>query len=138
VQAHPTSLTPRLRYSEDTNPATSLFRSDPKYRIIWCVDLINQTALDLVIRKYRETAKWLAEWSQIVQAVTWRSIQDVRRDYPSADGVRLRSGVVITVFNVKGNNFRLLTKLDYNAQRIYVVGVLTHAEYDKNQWKDRL
>ena len=40
-----------------------------------------------------------------------------------------------TVFNVKGNNFRLITESFYEDQTILVRHVLTHAEYDKGNWK---
>ena len=102
------------------------------------VELVNQTALDRAVRKHREIVQWLSQWVQVVQGASWRSLADVRHNYPSADGVKLLSDVVVTVFNVKGNSYRLLTVIEYDAQRVYVVDVLTHAEYDKNQWKERL
>lgn len=40
-----------------------------------------------------------------------------------------------TVFNIKGNDFRLICEIDYEQQTIVVTHVLTHAEYDKGQWK---
>jgi mRNA interferase HigB len=103
-----------------------------------CVELINQTALDRAIRKHREAGRWLSQWSQVVRSASWRNLQDIRRIYPSADGVKLPSKVVVTVFNVKGNSYRLLTVVDYAMQRVYLVAVLTHAQYDKNQWKEQL
>jgi mRNA interferase HigB len=102
------------------------------------VELINQTALDRAIRKHRQAGKWLSQWSQVVRSASWRSLQDVRWNYPSADGAKLKTEVVVTIFNVKGNSYRLLTLIDYALQRVYVAAVLTHAEYDKGQWKDRL
>jgi hypothetical protein len=47
-------------------------------------------------------------------------------------------GSVVTVFNVKGNTYRLLTRIAYPQQIVFVLDLLTHAEYDKNAWKDRL
>jgi mRNA interferase HigB len=40
-----------------------------------------------------------------------------------------------TVFNIKGNNYRLIVSINYIKQIIYIKYVLTHAEYDKNTWK---
>jgi mRNA interferase HigB len=64
-----------------------------------------------------------------------------RATYPSADGVPIRKGrrvvAVVTVFNVGGNKYRLLTLVNYGRQTVEVVDVLTHAEYDKEQWKRR-
>lgn len=41
-----------------------------------------------------------------------------------------------TVFNIKGNRYRLIVSIDYKKQLIYVKYILTHTEYDKEKWKD--
>ena len=56
---------------------------------------------------------------------------EVQSDYPSAESVGS-----FTVFNIKGNHYRLIVSIDYLAQTIYIKYVLTHAEYDKEQWKN--
>jgi mRNA interferase HigB len=76
-------------------------------------------------------------WSAAVDSAEWRNINDVRRTYPSADGVALDSGTVVTVFNVKGNNYRLLTWIDYADELVEVLEVISHAEYSKGLWKAR-
>src|ERR1017187_1660638 len=53
----------------------------------------------------------------------------VRREYPSADQV----GDVL-IFDVLGGNFRLMTRVKYNLQRIYVKALLNHREYDRKEW----
>jgi mRNA interferase HigB len=40
-----------------------------------------------------------------------------------------------TVFNIKGNSYRLITEINYRYGRLYIRYVLTHAEYDKGAWK---
>jgi hypothetical protein len=40
-----------------------------------------------------------------------------------------------TVFNIKGGAYRLIVKIEYRWQKIFVKHVLTHAEYDRNEWK---
>jgi mRNA interferase HigB len=95
---------------------------------------------DVLLRVGRRNAplrRWLTVWAATVEDITWRNIDDVRRNYPAADGIKLRSGFVVTVFNVKGNEYRLLTSIDYDAGIVEVLDVLTHAEYDKDLWKDR-
>ena len=42
-----------------------------------------------------------------------------------------------TVFNIRGNRYRLITKIDYSAGTVQVREILTHAEYDKGEWKTR-
>jgi len=50
--------------------------------------------------------------------------------FPSADAVGK-----YTVFNVKGNQFRLIAEVNFRGKRVYVRQVMTHAEYDKGGWK---
>ena len=99
--------------------------------------LVGQDVLFKAGRKNASLRRWLASWFATVESVIWNSIEDVRRAYPSADGVKLKSKVVITVFNVKGNEYRLLTAIDYDVGIVEALDVLTHAEYDKDLWKDR-
>ena len=48
----------------------------------------------------------------------------------------LSSGRIVTVFNIRGNNYRLLVALDFPLKTLRVLLVLTRAEYDKEKWKD--
>jgi mRNA interferase HigB len=73
-------------------------------------------------------------WFRIAKSAEWKSLQDVRRSFPSADGVDTGSGV-LTVFNIKGNSYRLITRIRYDYRLINVRIVLTHAEYNRGDWK---
>jgi len=42
----------------------------------------------------------------------------------------------LTVFNIGGNKARLIAAIHYNRGKVYIRAVLTHAEYDKNKWKE--
>ena len=50
----------------------------------------------------------------------------------------MASGSTVTVFNIRGNKYRLLVAIHYNRQRVYVLRLLRHAEYSKGLWKDQL
>ena len=63
---------------------------------------------------------------------------DTRKTYPHADQVKVRSGRVVTVFNIAGNDFRLMTAIHYDRGRVFILDFLTHAEYNRSNWKDRL
>jgi len=89
-------------------------------------------------RQYPDAAKALLAWYDVAASQSWRSLRDVREWFPHADGVSVRSRRIVTVFNVRKNHYRLLTAIHYDQQRIYIMRFLTHAEYDKNQWKDQL
>jgi mRNA interferase HigB len=40
-----------------------------------------------------------------------------------------------TVFNIAGNKYRLIARVNYQTQRVFVLYILTHAEYDQRDWK---
>ena len=44
----------------------------------------------------------------------------------------------MTVFNVGGNNYRVVTRVIYEYRRLYIKRVMTHGEYSKGRWKDQL
>ena len=100
--------------------------------------VVNTQRLDRFGRSHRDARAWLEGWLATARRAAWQSLQEVREVYPHADGVRLRSGTVATVFNVCGNKYRLLTLISYRAQVVDVADVLTHAEYSKELWKDVL
>jgi mRNA interferase HigB len=104
------------------------------------VELLNAAELDRAAARHSQIGPWLATWRNVVEAAAWQNLVDVRRTYPTADGVRLGKGrntIVVTVFNAGGNDFRLLTRISYSKQLVQVEQVLTHAEYSKDKWMRR-
>ncbi len=101
------------------------------------MQVIGYAAADRFAHKHPDAAKWLANWRRAATDATWNSLNDVRRQFPHADGVKI-AGVVVTVFNVRGNEYRLLTRISYAKGIVAIVDVLTHAQYSRNQWKGRL
>ena len=61
----------------------------------------------------------------------WQNLIDVQQDYRDAESVGN-----FTVFNIKGNKYRLILDIDYEEQVAYFKYFLTHSEYDKEQWKN--
>lgn len=85
-----------------------------------------------------KVASALDSWYRVAKVARWGSLQDVRKTYPHADGVTVRKGDqrrVYTVFNIGGNEFRLITQTFYDDQTVLIRHVLTHAKYDQEDWK---
>src|SRR5438067_838514 len=99
--------------------------------------VVGQELLDKFKKKHVDARAWIDVWVRMAQAAAWTSLEDVRDAYPHADGVKLRSGNVVTVFNCKGNEYRLLTYVAYLIQTVQVLELITHAEYSKESWKAR-
>jgi mRNA interferase HigB len=66
-------------------------------------------------------------WFDIVARSEWRTPEDVKGSYPKAS--ILKAGRV--VFNIKGNDFRLIARIQYRAGVLAIRFIGTHAEYDK-------
>jgi len=69
-------------------------------------------------------------WYRMAKKAEWKNLMKVRRELPTADAVGK-----FTVFNIKGNAYRLITEINYWTGKIFVRRVLTHAEYSKGAWK---
>jgi mRNA interferase HigB len=74
----------------------------------------------------------LKTWYAVARKAKWQNILDVRKIYSTAETVGK-----YTVFNVKGNNYRLIVLIEYRLQVIFISAVLTHAEYSKDRWKHK-
>jgi mRNA interferase HigB len=85
-------------------------------------------------KKYREARDDLDVWYRIAKREQWTSLMDVRQHYPSADGVTVGKKTY-TVFNIRHNEFRLIVWIVYDYKKIFIKFVMTHAEYDRNEWK---
>jgi mRNA interferase HigB len=81
-------------------------------------------------RLYPQAENPLRAWLRVVKRADWRTFADVRKDYPSADQVGK-----FTVFNIGGNKFRLIAVIHFNRGKVFIRHVLTHAEYDRGDWK---
>ena len=70
-------------------------------------------------------------WYERIVTGQLLTFNELRQTFPSADLV----GNFI-VFNVGGNKFWLITYLDFESQLAFIRAVLTHSEYDKENWKN--
>lgn len=92
--------------------------------------VISRKKLLEAARSHPELGTPLDVWFRIAKQAAWERLADVRVTIPSADAVGR-----YTVFNDKGNQFRLMTEVNYPGKRVYVRHVLTHAAYDRGGWK---
>ena len=93
--------------------------------------MVSRKALKSFADAHKVAAEPLDNWYRRARKARWNNLAEVRLDYPHADPVGK-----CTVFNVGGNKFRLITKINYVGQTIYIKRVLTHREYSKGGWKN--
>jgi len=92
--------------------------------------VISRKKLKEAAQQHGDLEAPLDVWFRIAKRATWRTLGEVRKTFASADLVGKW-----TIFNIKGNRYRLITEINYRFQRIYVRHVLTHNEYDQEKWK---
>lgn len=92
--------------------------------------MISRKRLKEAAERHPELESPLDAWYRIAKRAVWANLAEVRKTFASADAVGKW-----TVFNVKGNNFRLITEINYRGQRVYIRHVVTHAQYDREKWK---
>jgi mRNA interferase HigB len=94
------------------------------------VRVISKRRLREFWEKHPDSKSSLEEWYKLTRKAAWRNLAEVRATFRHADSVG-----TCTIFNIKGNDYRLITKIDYAYQKVFIKYVLTHPEYDKGKWK---
>lgn len=100
--------------------------------------IISYKAITDFAKHHADAREPLDDWYEVVRAADWNSIADVRSVFPHADAVKVASGNTVTVFNVRGNKYRLVAAVKYQWGMVYLLRIMTHGEYNKNQWKEQL
>lgn len=102
------------------------------------MQVIKPAAVHLWARKHPTAASSLSAWLALVKAARFKNFAALRQVYRSADLVQVGSGRNVVVFNISGNNYRLIAAVHFNTQRVFTLHFMTHSEYSKNQWKGAL
>ena len=97
------------------------------YRFIFMERIIAKSALRTYWGKHPETEQYLKTWYDTAKSANWKSPVDVIKTYANAS--ILKDSRI--VFNIKGNAHRLITKINFEKQWIFIRFIGTHAEYDK-------
>ena len=76
----------------------------------------------------REASRTVLErWYEIADRAEWKNLSDIKVDFPATDYV----GNQHYVFNIKGNNYRLVVVVKFTIGYIFIRFIGTHNEYDK-------
>lgn len=77
--------------------------------------------------KHPAAEQALKAWFDETSKATWEQPSDIKTQYRSASVLKNRR----VVFNIKGNDYRLIVAIAYRLSIVYVKFIGTHAEYDK-------
>lgn len=76
---------------------------------------------------HADSEQQLKAWYNEAEQADWKSPNDIKKDYPSASILEDNR----MVFNIKGNNYRLIVRINYKYGVVWIRFIGTHAEYDK-------
>ena len=91
--------------------------------------LVGRTILEDLKTTHPDVAKRIDAWCREVEVFTWHTPHEVKDYYRSADF----PGSNRAVFNIKGNQYRILAKIDYQRGIVLIEKAGTHAEY--SNWR---
>jgi mRNA interferase HigB len=93
--------------------------------------VISKKVLREFWQEHIEAEEPFRRWFKIADRAKWHNLAEAKADCPSTESVGK-----CTVFNIGGNKYRLIAKIEYFKQQIYIKFVLTHKEYDTDAWKE--
>jgi mRNA interferase HigB len=92
--------------------------------------VISRKKLREFVQRHADAESALDAWFTVTRKAQWHDLTDVRQSFNSADLVDKW-----IVFNIRGNHYRLIAVINYQRGKVFIRHVLTHAEYDRGNWK---
>ena len=96
--------------------------------------IISQGIVREYCRVHPDASMPLWSWYKTTEKAEWKNFADIRRDFATVSQV----GGQHYVFNIKGNDHRLVVVIKFTVGRVYIRFVGTHAEYDRIKKKEKL
>ncbi len=79
------------------------------------------------LSKNKQAAESLKAWVYEVKFSIWNNANELKLKYSNASIISSKR----VVFNIKGNNYRLIVDIEYKLKIVFIVWFGTHEEYDK-------
>jgi mRNA interferase HigB len=91
--------------------------------------VLGTEVLDKARKTHRDLTSPVATWLTIAREARWKNLNELRLTWRNTDCVKGK-----TIFNIKGNRYRLIAMVNYASQTIVVRMLVTHAEYSMGEW----
>lgn len=89
--------------------------------------IVTYKGIQEFVLKHADAETPLHFWYHTTNATSWKNLADIKKTFNSVDYV----GNNRYVFNIKGNDYRLVAIVSFSAQKVYIRFIGTHAAYDK-------
>lgn len=103
--------------------------------------IVREHELVKFAERHPNTHASLNHWAQLMREGSFKSFIDLRETFGRVSPVKVqprrfnRKSITLTVFNISGNNVRLIAVVQYTKQVVIIDQVLTHDEYDTGNWR---
>jgi mRNA interferase HigB len=94
--------------------------------------IIKRSTLIEFWEKYPDSEQPLKSWFDEVLDDHWKSPNELKMKYKNASVITNKR----LVFNIKGNDYRLITDIEYRIGIVFIVWIGTHSQYDKINVKE--
>lgn len=94
------------------------------------MQVVGRERIDKASKKHSEWKASLRTWLRIASNAYWRHFADVRQTLKSADSVGR-----YVIFDIANNRARLVSIINYQAQRVVVVKILDHSKYNREDFE---
>jgi mRNA interferase HigB len=92
------------------------------------VRISGEVAITKFTRRYAASRKALGRFLTIARAAEWQHFPALKQTFPATDYAR-STGTLI--FDIGGNKYRLIARVDFEEQLLFIQSVMTHEEYDR-------
>lgn len=89
--------------------------------------IISRRTLREFWNKHADCQEQLKAWYRECEKASWKNSNELKVEFPSASILKGQK----VVFNIKGNTYRLIVKINFEFQIVWILFIGTHAEYDK-------
>ena len=103
--------------------------------------IVRENELAKFATQHPNTRFSLNRWVQLMRERNFKSIIELRETFGRVSVVKVqprrfnRESITLTVFNIGGNEARLIAIVQYSNQTVIIDQVLTHKEYDTGNWR---
>ena len=91
--------------------------------------IISEKRIQDAKKEYKSCATALDAWRKVMKKNEFKNFSELKKTFGSVDKVGNKY-----VFDIGGNKLRLITSVNSAFNIVYIKQILTHKEYDKNQW----
>ena len=89
--------------------------------------IITFAAIRAFVKIHADSDIALRDWYKKTENCTWMCFADIKQAFNSVDSI----GNNRFVFNIKGNDYRLIAIIIFASQKVYIRFIGTHQEYDR-------